>query len=165
VGSRDAPYRSLVAATQYLTLDIDPSFGADLVGDIHDIPREDASFDTVICTEVLEHCRDPQRAVTEIHRVLRPGGVCVLSTRFLYRFHPTPHDYFRFTHEGLAELFAGFAEVEIEHLGSRLESVWMLLPQGGKLGQRFFELLAPMVSSVQVRKTNAATGYLVRAVR
>jgi SAM-dependent methyltransferase len=165
VGSRFAPYRELVPATEYLTLDIDPSFGADVVGDIHDVPRPDASFDTILCTEVLEHCRDPQRAVDEMRRLLRPGGVCVLSTRFLYPYHPTPRDYFRFTADGLAELFREWSEAEVLHLGSRLESVWMLVPRRGKLWGWFIGLFDPLVSSVRVRSTKAATGYLVRATK
>jgi SAM-dependent methyltransferase len=163
VGSRTAPYRSLVPATEYLTLDIDPAFGADVVGDIHDVPRPDESFDTIICTEVLEHCRDPKRVVDELRRLLRPGGVCVLSTRFLYLYHPTPKDYFRFTADGLSELFKGWSEVEIRPLGSRLEAAWMLVPRRGLLWGWLVGLFDPLVSSVRVRSTKAATGYLVRA--
>lgn len=105
VGSRHVPYRDLVPATEYLTMDIRPEVGADIVGDIYDIPRDQVSVDAVICTEVLEHCREPARAVSELHRILRPGGVCVLSTRFIHPFHPDPHDYCRFSREGLQELF------------------------------------------------------------
>ncbi len=74
VGSKDARYRHLVPATEYLTLDIRPDSGADIVGDLHDVPWESGSLDTVIATEVLEHCYDPSRAVGEIHRLLRPGN-------------------------------------------------------------------------------------------
>src|SRR5262245_30047345 len=77
VGAKHAPYRYLVPATEYLTLDIRPDSGADVIGDLHEVPREDASLDTVIATEVLEHCYDPARVVREIHRLLRPGGVAV----------------------------------------------------------------------------------------
>src|SRR5262245_18835891 len=113
VGSKDAPYRGIVPATSYLTMDLSPGAGADVIGDIHSIPRSDGSFDTVLATEVLEHCRRPQVAVDEIHRVLRVGGTCVLSTRFLYPVHGSPGDYFRFTDEGLRELFSSFSRVEI----------------------------------------------------
>jgi SAM-dependent methyltransferase len=47
----------------------------------HDaLPYADASFDVVTATEVIEHLEDFRRIVREIHRVLRPGGVCILST-------------------------------------------------------------------------------------
>jgi SAM-dependent methyltransferase len=163
VGSKDAPYRRFVRATSYLTLDVKPELGADVVGDIHDIPRTDDSFDVVIATEVLEHCRDPQRAVDEIHRVLRDRGVCVLSTRFLYPYHPSPSDYFRFTHEGLAHLFRAFASVEIRPLGGRLVSAWMLLPRRGRLLGTLCNVIDPLIARSDPLRTKAACGYLVRA--
>jgi 2-polyprenyl-3-methyl-5-hydroxy-6-metoxy-1,4-benzoquinol methylase len=51
-----------------------------VVGDLLALPFEDASFDVVICTEVIEHTITPQRAVAELARVLRPGGLLVLTT-------------------------------------------------------------------------------------
>ncbi len=48
-------------------------------GDIEAMPFEDASFGTVICTEVLEHVPDPAQALAEIRRVLEPGGVVIGS--------------------------------------------------------------------------------------
>ena len=165
VGSKDAPYRRFVTATEYLTLEVAPGPGVDVVGDVHDIPRPDASFDVVICTEVLEHCHDPQRAVDEMARVLRPGGVCVLSTRFLYPYHAAPKDYFRFTDDGLRHLLRAFAEVEVTPLGDRLESAWMLVPRRGRLWGRLLNLVDPLIASRRPHATKAPTGYLVRAVK
>jgi SAM-dependent methyltransferase len=165
VGSKDAPYRRFVAATEYLAMEIAPGPGVDVVGDIHDIPKSDATFDTIICTEVLEHCHDPQRAVDEIGRVLRPGGVCVLSTRFLYPYHGAPKDYFRFTEDGLDHLFRGFSHVDVTPLGDRLESAWMLLPRRGRLWGRLVNVVDPLVASRRPHATKAPPGYLVRAVR
>ena len=165
VGAKHAPYRSLVPATEYLTLDIRPGSGADIVGDIHDIPRPDQSVDVVICTEVLEHCRDPRTAVSELHRLLRPGGVCVLSTRFIHPYHPDPHDYFRFTSDGLTEVFSDFRETRITPLGTRLGSAWMLLPSRPRLLARALSLLNPAIASLPARRLSAPCGFLVRAVR
>jgi SAM-dependent methyltransferase len=165
VGSKDAPYRRFVTATEYLTMEIQPGPGVDVVGDIHDIPRADATVDAVICTEVLEHCHDPQRAVEELGRVLRPGGVCVLSTRFLYLYHGAPKDYFRFTEDGLRHLFRAFSALEVIPLGDRLESAWMLVPRRGRLWGRLMNLVDPLVSSRRTHESKAPTGYLVRAVK
>jgi SAM-dependent methyltransferase len=164
VGSKDAPYRRFVRSTSYLTLDVVPSLGADIVGDIHDIPRPDGSFDIVIATEVLEHCRDPQLAVDEIRRVLRNGGICVLSTRFLYPYHPAPSDYFRFTDEGLAHLFRAFSTVEIRPLGGRVVSAWMLMPRRGRILGSLCRVLDPIVARADPVRTKAACGYLVRGL-
>ena len=57
----------------------------------------DATFDTVLLTDVLEHIVRPAALVREIARVLRPCGTLVLTTRCLYRLHEQPHDYHRYT--------------------------------------------------------------------
>ena len=87
----------------------------DIAGDLQDMPLADESLDAIICTEVLEHVENPFRAVREMHRVLKPGGILLASAPFLWPWHGTAdyHDYWRFTHEGWARLMAPFAEVEI----------------------------------------------------
>jgi SAM-dependent methyltransferase len=165
VGAKHSPYRVLVPATEYLTLDIRPDAGADIVGDLHDVPRESASLDTVIATEVLEHCYDPARAVGEVHRLLRPGGVCVLSTRFVHPYHPDPHDYFRFTNEGLAHLFAEFSQVQIRPLGNRVHAVWTVMPGRPAPVRWFRSLITPLVAAIDIPHSPNPCGYLVRAVK
>jgi len=165
VGAKDGRYRSLVPATEYLTLDIRPESGADIVGDVHDIPRGSDSLDTVLATEVLEHCYDPARAVREIHRVLRPGGVCVLSTRFIHAYHPDPHDYFRFSRDGLELVFQNFSRVEITALGNRLQSIWMMLPGRPTPVSWILGLLDPIVANTRSGATRFPGGFLVRAVK
>ena len=71
---------------------------ADLHGSIDAIPVEDASFDVVLCLQVLEHVPDPAAAVRELRRVVRPGGRVLLSTHGVYPFHPNPDDLWRWTH-------------------------------------------------------------------
>jgi len=73
----------------------------DVFADAARLPFADACFDGVVCLEVLEHVRDPQRVLEEIARVLRPGGRAWLSMPFLYPIHDAPHDYQRFTAHGL----------------------------------------------------------------
>jgi ubiquinone/menaquinone biosynthesis C-methylase UbiE len=51
-----------------------------VVGSILEIPFPENTFDYVISSEVIEHTPDPYKALYEIHRVLKPGGIMVLST-------------------------------------------------------------------------------------
>ena len=95
------------------TVDIDEKRQPDTIADIHTLPFDANSFDFVLCTEVLEHCHTPQRAVDELYRVLRPGGKIILTTRFVYPLHDVPHDYFRFTKYGLQHLFRAWQSVDI----------------------------------------------------
>jgi SAM-dependent methyltransferase len=71
------------------------------------LPFADAEFDTVLFSDVLEHLPDPELAMAEISRILRPGGVLLLNTPFLYWIHEAPHDYYRHTRFSLERLVAG----------------------------------------------------------
>lgn len=98
------------------TLDIDPSSGAtyiaDLTADNSDLIPS-GSYEVVVCTEVLEHTLQPFSAVAEIHRMLKPGGVALVTTPFDFRIHGPLPDCWRFTEHGLRALFADFENVEI----------------------------------------------------
>jgi SAM-dependent methyltransferase/uncharacterized protein YbaR (Trm112 family) len=79
----------------------------DLVADGHDIPFPDNYFDAIICQAVLEHTRDTQRVVSEMHRVLKPDGILYVEVPFLYPVH-MHSDFRRFTLMGIQELFSDF---------------------------------------------------------
>lgn len=123
LGCGDMPFRAFVAGqvTAYDSLDFFPR-RADVtyVGDIQDMAAvPSAAYDTAVCVEVLEHVPDPFRAAREIWRVLRPGGVLVLSVPHLSRLHDEPHDYYRYTRHGVRRLLeqAGFELVTLEKRG------------------------------------------------
>lgn len=76
------------------------------------LPFMDASFDTVLSSDVIEHLPDPVLAFREMGRVLRPGGKLVLNTPFFYMLHEMPHDYYRHTRFSLERL-ARLANMEV----------------------------------------------------
>ena len=104
---------------RWVALNINSRSGVALVGDGHHLPLLSASADSVVCSEVLEHVRDPRRVVSELARVLKPGGVMLLAVPFLYGLHSVPYDYWRFTRFGLEELVrsAGLEVVETRGQG------------------------------------------------
>jgi SAM-dependent methyltransferase len=112
LGAQNGPYAALFP--RRVALDLHPAAGIHVRGDAHALPFRDAAFDVVLCTEVLEHLPEPQRAIHDIFRVLKPGGQLLLTTRFLFPIHDAPHDYFRFTKYGLAHLLRPFDDVRIE---------------------------------------------------
>jgi SAM-dependent methyltransferase/uncharacterized protein YbaR (Trm112 family) len=92
----------------------DVSFGpyTTLICDAHDIPFVDEVFDCVIAQAVLEHVLDPQRCVSEIHRVLKHTGLVYAETPFMQQVHMLSYDFTRFTHLGHRRLFNRFTEVD-----------------------------------------------------
>ena len=102
VGCGPKPYYPFFAerASEYVGVDVVPHAAADLVGRIEELPVEDGAFDLVLCTQVLEHCDDPVRAVSELRRVTAPGGRVLASTHGVQVYHPSPQDYWRWTYAG-----------------------------------------------------------------
>jgi len=100
---------------EYISLDIDPGKNPDIVGDAHNLPVSDSEFDAILCISVIEHLKNPFQAVSEMHRVLKPGGKAFFHIPFLYPFHGYTDcpDYFRFTQQGIKELFKDFTEIRI----------------------------------------------------
>jgi len=95
-------------APNVVTIDLEQSF-----------PLSDARFDHVILIHVLEHLLDGRRCLGECARITRPGGQLTAAVPFLYRVHPDPNDYFRYTEAALRAMLkeAGYRKVSIQPLG------------------------------------------------
>ena len=122
----------------------------DYICDITSIPAESESFDAILCTEVLEHLPDPIAAVTELTRLLRPGGLLILTAPFCSFTHFSPYFY-----------STGFSKNwYIHHLGSLGFIDIRLIPNGN-----FFECLAQEVRRLPricSSYTSHADSWLVR---
>lgn len=109
VGSADGHMRHWLNHCNYIGLDypvtVREMYGTrpDVFADGAALPFVDGCIDTVLLLEVMEHVRDAHAVLNEITRVLKPGGVLLLSIPFLYPLHDAPHDYRRYTAPGLED--------------------------------------------------------------
>ncbi len=125
VGAGESRWRDGFEHAHYVALDFglgDPTWdysALDLVADAQALPIESCRVDAVVCTHVLEHVTDPQCVISEMARVLKPGGVLYLTVPQNAGEHQRPHDYFRFTSYALQLMLAraGLDVVSVEPLG------------------------------------------------
>lgn len=73
----------------------------DVFANADNLPFEDDCFDTVLCTNVLEHVANAEKAFQEISRVLKKDGYLIMAVPFLYPVHEAPYDYYRYTRFGI----------------------------------------------------------------
>ena len=109
--SRHSPFRTAVDM-RLVASDIYHSPLTDVLADGHYLPFRDGTFDGVAVQAVLEHVLEPAVVVSEIHRVLKPGGVVYAETSFLQQVHEAAFDFVRFTHSGHRWLFREFEEIQ-----------------------------------------------------
>ena len=115
VGAGHYDHRGFFPGRELVRFDADPEQHPDIVGDAHQMPFDDASFDAVVAISVLEHVANPFRVTEEIARVLKPGARVFVWAPFFFAVHGYPGDVTRFTSEGLAGCFQQ-AGLYVEHL-------------------------------------------------
>jgi SAM-dependent methyltransferase len=181
VGCGASPYRHLVddRRFEYTGVDIQDAakFGYERPNvvpyDGKHLPFETASFDAILCTEVLEHVEQPAVLVGEMHRVLKPGAVALVTVPWSARYHYVPWDFHRFTPTALEHMFKAFASAEIIPRGTDLTAIASKIlvacmrgaaPGGGDLGRKVKDVavalsLAPLaVPAVLMGHASLAAG-------
>jgi SAM-dependent methyltransferase len=117
VGCGSKPYEKLfLYSTEYIGLEVNrENKSAEYYYDGKTFPFSDEEFDSVITSQVFEHVFNPDEFLREIHRVLNPGGILLLTTPFVWDEHTQPFDYARYSSYGLMHILNrnGFEIVEM----------------------------------------------------
>ncbi|HEY5036203.1 MAG TPA: methyltransferase domain-containing protein [Chthoniobacterales bacterium] len=124
----------------------------DVVGDAHQLPFRDGTFDRVFAFNVFEHLRDPKIAAGEIYRVLKPGGMLALHTAFLQALHEAPHHYYNATEFGVREWFTQF-EIERCEVSGNFSPGVMLGFLSASLLETLRQSETPVAEQVQIAQT------------
>ncbi len=126
VGCGTMPYKTifLPKVSKYIGID-KYSVVADIKKDFLKANIFSKSYDTVLCTQVLEHTPEPQKFLEKINKVLKKNGVLILTVPFTGYLHEVPHDYYRYSIYGLRYMLksANFRIVYIKTEGNWISSI------------------------------------------
>lgn len=132
LGCGNKPYETLYRplTTSQIGCDIVQSDKnkVDVICSVIDLPFPDEKFDTVFCTQVLEHVFEHDKIMNEIIRVLKPGGTLILTVPFAWELHEEPYDFFRYSKYALKQLFenTGFSVDYIKPNGGKWAAIYQL---------------------------------------
>ena len=121
IGCGEKPYLDMASkyVDEHIGLDHQDSMhdtsNVNIIGSAYEIPSANNTYDTILCTDVLEHLEKPDYAIREAFRVLKPGGYGIYSVPLFWHLHEEPRDFYRFTKYGLEHLFTNcnFEVIEI----------------------------------------------------
>lgn len=134
IGCGTKPYQSFFPHTEYCGLDYHKAGSnqnphADYLYDGKKFPFKAREFEYALATEVLEHVFEPDLFLKEIFRILKPGGLCILTVPFIWDEHEQPYDFGRYTSFGIRALLerSGFEIVEQRKTGNFITTLGQLL--------------------------------------
>ena len=112
-----ADLRIFFPGKKYVGCDMREGKGVDLVLNLHEIDLPDSVAGTVLILDTLEHVEFCRKAMSEVYRILMPGGMVVASSVMKFQIHDFPHDYWRFTPEGFKSLLREFSYSSVDSVG------------------------------------------------
>ena len=166
LGCGNKPYEKLLKSApnfkSYVGMDLEQSeiYNAvtkDLTWDGNNIPLHNFAIETVLATELLEHCYDTENILNEIFRVLTNDGKLIGTVPFIWPLHEVPNDFYRFTPFALKRKLqeAGFSNIEIFALGGHNKSlgvslaIWLQNSKSGRLKKRVLRFfILPIIKNL-----------------
>lgn len=134
VGCGEQIYRKYVSCQEYVGIDVEQSGHCpldrkvDRFFDGENIPFQDDEFDLVLCTEVLEHAIAPDKIMMEMRRVLKFGGILIVTVPSMWGEHEVPFDFRRYTSFGVKKLAldSGFELIKLDRESPGVKSLIQL---------------------------------------
>jgi len=179
-GEIEALIRPIAEAKSWVfhSLDNDESRNPEFLGSIESFNHRGDSFDVIFIMEVLEHLQEPQMALDNLFRMLKPSGCLVASSPFLLPIHDGPNDYYRYTEFGLKHLFSKFENVSVVPRNGYFEAIniqimRILVSSRGKsllpmliagLSIYFIKYIAQMLDRL-IYLDIGTTGYKILAIK
>jgi SAM-dependent methyltransferase len=174
-GCGSMPYRELILSNKkikkYIGLDIETGLNYEevkpnVLWNGNTMPFENASFDVVLSTEVLDHVPDPEKYLAEVKRVLKPGGTFFFTVPFLMSLHEIPHDYYRYTPYALEMILkkAGFTAIVIKPMGgynaalAEMIGLWVNMYLWGKK-KKIMQILAKPIIGFLYKKDKPPVNF------
>jgi SAM-dependent methyltransferase len=133
-GCGSKPYKSMFQVEEYIGVDFHneghphDNEQIDVFYDGEKLPFENSYFDSVLCSEVFEHVFNLDEVLTEINRVMKPGGMILITCPFSWNEHEVPHDYARYTFYALKHILGknGFEVVQFRKAGNFMTTISQL---------------------------------------
>lgn len=134
-GAGESQYKKYFTHVEYISQDSEVGDNnwdysqINIISEIYNIPVKDGSFDYILCTQVLEHLKYPNKAFAEFSRIIKDGGLLFLTCPLTWKEHQKPNDFFRYTQYSLKMLAEdnGFKVVEMNKVGGKFITITRLM--------------------------------------
>lgn len=164
LGCGRRPYEKLCKESKRpsIAVDIHSSSLANIIADACNLPFEHGAFECILCSEVIEHIDDYDKAIGEMSRLLKPGGILLITWPFIYGMHDFPADHNRFSEFAMEKNLKrhGFAIIQIRRRGDFFSVLHTML---GQCGCGFIEALTriPWIGAA-LKPLQVATQWLTQ---
>ncbi len=157
IGSKDygstENFRDYFKEANFVGLDMEEGKGVDYILDlttgIGDL--EENSFDLIICCSVLEHVNKPWIFAENVKKLLKKGGLLYITAPWVWRYHPYPDDYFRYSWRGISQLFENIEWDEMAY-STNIENEFFDIQEDNRIDDKMAIHKRKNLFSLQKRK-------------